>query len=110
MNDNANFDIYPNRPGWKGQETSALAAEFIAETAPILRARCLKAFEAAPMGLTGNELAEALKHDVMSVRPRISELLRMGKVRNSGIRRPTGSGCTAIVWVVADENLGEIAA
>ena len=26
------------------------------------------------------------------------ELLRLHKVHNSGTRRPTGSGCTAIVW------------
>lgn len=97
------FDEYPARPGWKREETSALAAEAIAEKAPILRARCLAEIAAAPAGMTGNELADKLGWDITSVRPRISELRRMGKVRKregDGARRPTPSGCSAIVWEI----------
>lgn len=97
------FDDYPERPGWKGQDTSALAAEAVAEKAPLWRARCLSLIEAAPAGLTACEVARLLRHDIASTRPRVSELFKMGKIRKSGERRPTLSGCTALVWVAAGE-------
>lgn len=106
--DNLDFDFaqYPARPGWKREETSALAAEAVADAAPILRARCLAEIAAAPLGLTGNELADRLGWDITSVRPRITELAKLGKVRKRTAeegehRRPTPSGCSALVWMVA---------
>lgn len=111
MNDNDTFDMfseYPNRPGWKRQETSAEAAEAVAKKAPVLRARCLAEISAASNGLTGNELAERLGWDITSVRPRISELLRLGRVRkrmdgDRPARRSTPSGCSALVWEAVEQ-------
>ncbi len=98
---NDNFAEYPNHPGWKAQETSALAAVSVADKAPILRARCLKLIGESVEGLTGNEMAAAMGWDITSIRPRLTELVRLGKIINSGKRRPTPSGCTAMMWVVA---------
>lgn len=89
---------YPHRPGWTREATAAEAAAFIAPKAPALRAKCLAAIRAAPRGLTGNELAEKLGWDITSVRPRLTELARLEKIMKHG-RRPTPSGCSAIVWV-----------
>lgn len=97
-NDNDLFAQYPNHPGWKSQATSAEAAAAVADTAPIWRAKCLAAIEASPDGLTANEAAALLDHDICSIRPRLTELARMEKIHNSGTRRPTPSGCSAIVW------------
>lgn len=96
------FAEYPHSPGWKKRETSAEAAAAVAPRASALRARCLAEVAAAPRGLTGNELAERLGWDICSVRPRLTELDRLGKIRNSGERRKTPSGCSAIVWVVVE--------
>jgi hypothetical protein len=80
---------YPTEGNWKGQVTSTLAAEAAAEKAPIWRARCLAAIAAAPTGLTACQVAELLRHDIASTRPRVSELFKMGLIRKSGERRPT---------------------
>ena len=50
------------------------------------------------MGLTADEVAGRLGLSILSVRPRISELTRLGKVRDSGHRRRNTSGKNAIVW------------
>lgn len=88
---------YPNAPGWKDAGTARDAARAVAPTANVLRDRCLRSIEAAPNGLTPHELAELLDWDVCSIRPRITELSRLGKVRKAG-RRPTPSGCSSYVW------------
>lgn len=91
------FD-YPNSPGFKARETSASAASDMAETAPRLRTRALKALERSN-GLTADEVAGRLGLSILSIRPRISELTRLGKVRDSGERRLNSSGKRAIVWM-----------
>lgn len=107
------FPQYPDRPGWKRQETSALAAEAVAHKAPILRARVLRTIAAAPRGMTAHEVAETLGWDITSVRPRITELHdpRVGPGREvekragpdgKPLRRPTPSGCSALVWFAVE--------
>jgi len=49
-------------------------------------------------GLTADEVAGRLGLSILSIRPRITELARLGKVRDSGERRRNGSGRKAIVW------------
>jgi len=88
---------YPDGPGFKARGTSASAAEEMAETAPVLRARALRILESS-MGLTADEVAGRMGASILSVRPRISELTRLGKVRDSGERRRNASGKSAIVW------------
>jgi predicted ArsR family transcriptional regulator len=88
---------YPNSPGFKGRDTSADAAAEVAEKAPLLRARCLAVLERSN-GLTADEVAGRLGASILSVRPRITELTRLNKVRDSGERRRNASGKRAIVW------------
>lgn len=90
------FD-YPSSPGFQARDTSRAAAEHVAPTAALLRNRCLEVVERS-MGLTADEVAGRLGLSILSVRPRITELARLGKVRDSGDRRPNASGRTAIVW------------
>lgn len=94
------FD-YPNSPGFKARETSAAAADEVAERAPILRARCLATLERS-QGLTADEVAGRLGQSILSVRPRITELTRKGLVRDSGERRFNTSGKRAIVWAAVN--------
>lgn len=88
---------YPHQPGAQGRDTSQAAADAIAETAPQLRARALAVVERSN-GLTADEVAGRLGLSILSIRPRLTELSRLGKVRDSGLRRKNASGRNAIVW------------
>lgn len=50
-------------------------------------------------GATDEEIAVALQLRSDTARPRRTELVDLGKVRDSGRRRATSSGRAAIVWV-----------
>lgn len=89
---------YPNVPGAKARDTSFAAADDIAPRAPRLRARCLEVLEHSN-GLTADEVAGRLG---LSIRPRLTELARDGKVRDSGHRRNNASGKRAIVWAAVN--------
>lgn len=83
-------------------DTSRAAAELAAQTAPTLRARCLDALEAAgPDGMTDFELAAVVGRQQTSAGVRRKELVQMGLVVATPMRRPTPSGATAIVWIAA---------
>lgn len=80
------------------RDTTRAAAKHIAPTAPLLRQRVLDAFEHS-RGMTADECAARLALSILTVRPRVTELSREGKLRDGGDRRPNGSGRKAIVWV-----------
>lgn len=90
---------YPSKPGYKAAGTSQEAAERVESKAATLRMKCLRLLEdIAPYGLTADELAERLGETVLSVRPRVSELLGLGLVMHTGERRKNASGMSASVW------------
>lgn len=88
---------YPHVPGAQPRDTSHEAAGEAARTAPLLRARALAVLERSN-GLTADEVAGRMGESILSVRPRLTELSRLGKVRDSGARRLNASGRPAIVW------------
>ena len=47
---------------------------------------------------TADEAAARLKESVLSIRPRFTELLQVGWITDTGIRRPNISGRNATVW------------
>lgn len=89
---------YPEVPGVKTEspETSRSAAEAVAERAKILREKVLAAL--AGSDATADELAARVGEDKLAVRPRVSELRKMGKVEPTDQRRRNESGATACVW------------
>jgi len=82
-------------------ETSHLAAEGAHRTAHAFREECYRALMVAgPAGLTDFELADRVGRQQTSAGKRRGELVTRGVVEDSGQRRRTPSGSTAIVWRV----------
>lgn len=90
---------YPRSPGFKERTTSRGAAEAQRGRAATLRQRCLAELRAAD--LTPDETAARLGEGVLSVRPRISELVAAGLAEPTGERRRNASGLSAKVYRAA---------
>lgn len=89
--------------GYKGEietgKQAALDLDASGRTAR-LRNKVRGAYAAMAKGLTADECALALREDKLSIRPRVSELVRDGFLKDSGIRRKNKSGKTAAVFVL----------
>lgn len=92
---------YPDAPGAKTGGTSRDAANAIEPAIERLRRDVLKALTLRPM--TADECAAYLGLDVLTVRPRFSELHKATppKVIDSGERRPSSRGNPSVVWEAA---------
>lgn len=94
------------RPLWRRNataETSRLAALTVASRAPTLRQRVLEILTegpAIPETIFRQMKAEGVRTVLTSIRPRCSELARMGLIIDSGRREKGEGGCSAIVWRV----------
>lgn len=97
------FLAYPDVPAARPIDTSEAAADTVAQRAPSLRDRCLQLIKASPAGLTADECAEKLGETAFTIRPRISELKRLGQIRDSGERHENESGANAVVWIASEE-------
>ena len=90
---------YPNTPGFKVRGTSSEAARRVAPRAKRLLDRIQDFIETNyPASFTADQIAALLGEPIFSVRPRVSELHRGGKIVNSGARAPNASGMTATAW------------
>lgn len=87
---------YPSEPGFKKRGTSAQAAREMRKAAPTLRDRALEVLQNYAMN--ADEIAHALGVSPLAIRPRITELLKMGKIRDTGNTRTNDSGKLATVW------------
>lgn len=84
------MNAYPQAAGYKERETSKDAAEAIERTGKAQRLR--NATYAAILasggrGLTGKEIADVLRVDITSIRPRITELKAAEMIAKSGRRK-----------------------
>ena len=89
---------YPHAPGFKVHGPSEQAAINVLGRSCTLRERVYAVLCAAQ--LTADECATAVGESILSVRPRLSELYKQGKITDTGIRRKNSSGQTASVWRV----------
>lgn len=87
---------YPYHPGSKTGGTSAQAADAIAPRAGTLKALCLA--EITKQIGAPDEIAQRLGRSVLSIRPRITELVQMGLVRKTGQKYTNISGQQADVY------------
>lgn len=94
-----------NPPSVAHSETSQAAAESIKGKIGPLHARILRYLTnlrlVVDIGATDEEMQRALSMPPNTQRPRRRELQLMGRIVDSGIRRPTSSGRDAVVWKLA---------
>lgn len=90
------FEKYPRSPGFKKRGTSRDAALRIGNCSEA-HEEILDLLKQKPM--TADEVAAALGRTVLYVRPRISEMVRMGLICESGVRRKNASGLSAAEWM-----------
>ncbi len=102
MSDQLDLLDYPNWPGFRARDTSKAAADAMAPKTPTLRGRAFSWITTSRAGMTADEVAEAMDESILAIRPRITELARMGSICDSNIRRKNKSGKSAIVWVRAN--------
>lgn len=95
---------WPGDPGptahRHGPDTEQLALEFVAPKLSGLRLKALQSLASAHPGLTGSQVAEKMDAWIYSVKPRLTELERMGLVRDSGERAKNDRGRQEIVWQI----------
>jgi len=85
--------LYNGMPGYKEKETSKEAAHKIEGRAERLRRLALELI--TQDALTADEVASILGEAVLAIRPRITELIKAGKIRKSGRRGKNISGMSA---------------
>lgn len=86
---------YPSAPGHRDTDTSREAAADMASRVTGLR---LAVLGALVEDRTADECAAVLGESVLAIRPRTTELKRLGLITDTGERRPNASGKRAIVW------------
>lgn len=91
---------YPLSPGSKERGgTSEEAAESIAPRAYTLRGRALNLLRREyPAGLTADEIAERCGETVLAMRPRVTELGKLGLIQKTSLCGRNTSGMRARVW------------
>jgi hypothetical protein len=93
---------YPDTPGYRALGTSKDAAEAVAPVAVRLRGRVLAGFKDALDGMTADEMASRLNLSILAVRPRCSELVRLGELQRTAERRKNSTGMSAAVLRISD--------
>lgn len=94
---------YPRAPGFKERTTSRDAARAMTD-AEVLRDQAFSVIrDAGAGGLTADEVATILERNILSVRPRLSELAheQPARIVPNGARRPNESGRMAKAWRAA---------
>ena len=101
---------YPREPGSKTSGTSKEAGEAIAGHAKTVRNRVLAMLmRNHPNIFSADEIAAALNENILTVRPRVSELHRSGLIEPTAERRKNASGMFATCWRAKVRNITEAA-
>ena len=100
---------WPGDPGpnvhKNAKDTEIAAAEFIAPKVTGLRLQALQSLASAQPGLTGSQVADRMGAWLYSVKPRITELQRMGLVADSGERARNERKRQEVVWKITDAGI-----
>jgi hypothetical protein len=90
---------YPTTPGFKTDGTSKEAAEKIAGTSEAARGQILSLLWKSK-AMSADEIGAHFGWTPLYVRPRVSELHKLGAIKKAG-RRRNASGLNAWTWTIA---------
>ena len=95
---------YPERAGHKAEGTSQDAANAIEGSGQAARLRTAVLGWYATHESTADECAAGLGESILSIRPRVSELLKQGLLYVTGLRRKSSSGHSQNVLAMTPAN------
>ena len=96
----------PNSAGYKKRRTSKKASLDMSKRSPTIRQQCLQIVKNKKIyGATPDEVADLLNLSILSVRPRFSELVLKGCIKDTQTTRRNQSGKQAIVWKYIKEEI-----
>ena len=99
---------YPYSPGSKENGTSLEAAELIKAGAETIRVKVYDVIcNKGNFGATADEVAELLNLSPFTVRPRVTELYKQGKIERAD-RRKNSSGAMAYVYKVSKQEINKL--
>jgi hypothetical protein len=92
--------MFAEAPFVRGSDTSEAAARAIEPDMNALQQKVLAHLRGcSALGATDDEMQRALAMNPSTQRPRRIELVNKGLVVDSGMKRRTGSGRWAVVWI-----------
>ena len=93
------FDRYPHKAGHRGVRTSKKSADEINPKLSRLKKMILIELENVfPDGLTGSELAKRTDRNLLTIRPRTTELKLLGLITDTETTRKNDGGKSEIVY------------
>lgn len=99
---------YPYSAGYKEHGTSKSAAELIDAGVKTIREQVFGIIaNKGNYGATADEVAELLNLSSFTVRPRVTELYKQGKITRADTKRKNKSGLNAYVYVLSKEHLNQ---
>jgi predicted transcriptional regulator len=108
MQKGINMKQYPLSAGYKEEGTSKSAAELIDAGVKTIREQVFYAIiNKGNYGATADEVAELLNLTPFTVRPRVTELFKLNKIKRTNTRRKNSSGLNAYVYVVSKDHLND---
>ena len=88
--------------GYQSRDTSLEAASYDKGGKMSLREKAYKVIEQSLIPMSADHVADELQKSFISVRPRITELVNEGRIRDSGDRGKSRWGKTCILWESVD--------
>jgi predicted ArsR family transcriptional regulator len=92
----------PQGTGYRNTDTSREAAEHADGKSAFWRLRVMEMLS-IHRELTADEIAAHLKASVLTIRPRVTELVGARKIEDTGKRRKNESGRNAAVWKIRSD-------
>ena len=93
------FDKYPHKAGHRGVRTSIASAQDINKQLSRLKKMVLlELSKVYPKGLTGSEIADKTKRNLLTIRPRTTELKILGLIIDTEETRKNDAGKPEIIY------------
>ena len=100
------MDKYPHKAGHRGVKTSKQSADDINPKLSRLKKMILiELYNVFPDGLTGSELSKITKRNLLTIRPRTTELKLLGLITDTETVRKNDGGKSEIVYKLRSKDI-----